>query len=196
MNRLTVGAALAVVALTVTTGCTDDSSATTPPTLATSPLPTPTITTTSAPTTPPPTTSSVTTPPPSAERPTLAGAKAFVRFYIDAINQAYKSGSGAVLRSHSTQSCISCRGIASSVELIRKNHGFYHGGDWIVTFTTPVARQSLTKPIIIAAIDVQSGEWKRSSTDHLQTIAEDKIHVTAYLVRAEGKWLTRSMVMA
>ena len=60
--------------------------------------------------------------------------------------RSWHARSGAVPRQYSTPGCISCRGLASSMDKIRRDGGFYRGGDWIVTSTTPIPLQSRDDP--------------------------------------------------
>ncbi len=198
MRRQVIATAMAAVcalAMTGLTGCSDESTAAPPPTTQS----TPTTTATSPTTAPPPTTTAPTPTlpviPSQARQKSVAGAKAFVRFYFDAINASWHARSGAVLRRYSTPDCISCGGLASSMDKIRTSNGFYRGGEWIVTYTTPIPLQRPTQPIINAAIDVKPGSWKRSPSDHLRIIRAEKMHVDVHLTWSGG-WLVTSMVLA
>lgn len=119
-----------------------------------------------------------------------------MRYYIDSINNSWHTRSGAIPRHFSTAGCISCRGIASSIDNIRDDGGFYRGGDWIVTSATPVPLQQPTKPIIHTAIDVTAGQWKKSRTDHLRKIEADKMYIDVHLIWGDTSWLVTSMVPA
>lgn len=177
-------------------GCSSD----TPQADPTSSPPTSSISTTSAPTTTPPTTPSAppktSTPPPLARQETVAGSKAFVRFYISAINASWHTRSGAIPRKFSTPGCISCRGLASSMDKIRHDDGLYRGGDWIVTSTTPIPLQTRNRPIVHTAVTVKPGAWKRSPSDHLRRIEAGKMYVDVHLVWSDATWLVTSMVLA
>lgn len=135
-------------------------------------------------------------PPPSARSKSIPGAKAFVRFYITAINSSWHNRTGLVPRRYSTPDCISCRGLASSMDRIRRDNGFYRGGDWIVTSTTQIPLQSLVRPIIHTAITVRAGIWKRSPNDHLRRIEADKMYIDVHLRWSGTAWLVTSMVLA
>src|SRR6188472_1150946 len=164
MHRGVIATAIAALWSAVLVGCSSASPSTDP----TPPPTTPSVTVTSAPTTPPPTTPTTPTGPtipPLARQQSLAGAKAFVRLYIDAINSSIDPDSNSIVRSYSTAGCITCRGIASSMDKIRRNQGFYRGGDWIVTSVTPIAHQPPSRPILHTAVTVTAGTWKRSPED-------------------------------
>lgn len=194
VRRLVIATALVGVCAPLLAACSDDSTAATPTTSS----PPPSVTT--PPSAPPPQTTS--TPPepdplpPLAKQESIAGAKAFVRFYFGAINQSWDTGSGAILRHYSTPRCIACRGMASSMESIHANNGFYRGGDWIVTYTTPIPLQQSKQPIINTAVIVRPGTWKRSPSDHLRLIPADKIHIDVHLAWSGKNWLVTSLVLA
>src|SRR5581483_47195 len=141
--------------------CSGDSTAVTDPT--TRPPSSSPPTTSTPPTTPTKTTPSGRQPPvlPTlAKEKSLAGARAFTRFYIQAINYSWHARSGELLRQYSTADCIACRGLAGSMDNIKRDGGFSHGGDWIVTSASPVPLQTMIRPIIQIGVTVQPGEWK------------------------------------
>lgn len=192
----TAMAAACALGLTGLTGCSDESTAAPPPTTHISP----TTTATSPTTAPPPTTTAPTSAlpvlPSQARQKSVAGAKAFVRFYIDAVNSSIQPRSTEVLRHFSTKECVTCRGIASSMDMIRRNHGYYRGGDWLVTATSPVPLQTPNRPIVHTAITVEAGEWKRSSTDHVRKIGATKIYIDMHLAWSRSNWVVTGMVQA
>jgi hypothetical protein len=198
MYRGALVAAIAALCAPALLSCSGDPSPPDPTTP--SPSTTTTTTATSRPPTTPPTTTATTpvasTPPPLAERESLAGSRAFVRFYIAAINASWHARSGSVPRRFSTRNCVSCRGLALSMDKIRHDDGFYRGGDWIVTSTVSIPLQSRVRPIVHTAVTVRPGVWKRSPTDRLRRIEADKMYVDVHLVWSDTTWLVTSMVPA
>jgi len=104
------------------TGCSDDKPAAQPPV---SSADTPTKSTTSAPATTEPPDPGPTAPvmPERAKQHSTAGAKAFVRYYIDVLNYSWTLGSGDAIRASSVHQCRVCRGIAGFVDEV-----VAHGG--------------------------------------------------------------------
>jgi Family of unknown function (DUF6318) len=195
MHRGLIAAAVAALCSPVLFACSSDNPQADP---TTPPPTTPTVSVSDPPSTPPSTTPTKPTIslPPLAKRESVPGAKAFVRFYIGAINTSIDARSSALVRKYSTAECITCRGIASSMEKIRQDHGFYHGGDWIVTSVTPIPLQHLNSPIMHTAVTVTAGAWKRSPTDHLRTIEADKMYVDVHLSWTKTHWIVTSIVSA
>lgn len=194
MHRAVIAAAVTGLCSPLLFGCDGDTAKadpTTTPTTASVSLPSPI-------TTPPPTTTPATTvtPPPLAKRKSVPGAKAFVRYYIGAINSSTKASSSAVVRRLSTTECITCRGIASSMDEIRRNHGFYRGGDWLITSVVPIPLQTLRHPIIHTAITISAGVWKRSPSDHVRRIEAERMYVDVHLRWATTNWIVTSIVSA
>ncbi|MEP6667274.1 MAG: DUF6318 family protein, partial [Nocardioidaceae bacterium] len=86
--------------------CTDDTARTpTSTTSETSPTDPPSS---STPSTTEPTSPAPPELPDAAKEKTPAGAKAFIRFYVDVVNAAWKSQSSKQLRSLATRSCSVC----------------------------------------------------------------------------------------
>jgi hypothetical protein len=61
-----------------------------------------------------------------------AGAKAFVRYYIDVLNYADASGDPAPLRDAATPQCQICKILSTAVEEIARSGGTQIGGEWIL----------------------------------------------------------------
>lgn len=177
-------------------GCSSDSPQAEPSSPPTTPTNTATSPSTSPPRTTPSTPAKTVSPPPLAKRETVPGSKAFVRFYIGAINTSIEATADSAVRRFSTTQCVTCRGIASSMEKIRRNHGFYRGGDWVVTSVSPIPLQTRARPILHTAITVTPGVWKRSPTDRERTIKAGKMYVDVHLSWAKSHWLVTEIVSA
>ncbi len=128
-------------------------------------------------TTPPTTTSTTPTtpgPPGEATRPVMpalakekstAGAKAFVRYYIDALNYGFHSSHSRLLAAASAGTCYVCHKL---VRVIDKNHhlgGYQVGGDWIPKRFVTVPSEPLEASIILVEILIDPGFYRASSTD-------------------------------
>lgn len=146
ITRAGLAAVVAVVALF---GCTDDEPGTAPTAL-------PSITVTpSASATPSDPTAPLPTPPAEASAHTPDGAAAFVRFYIDLINDAYATGASQPLRAYATDACDSCASIADAVDDIYTDGGRAIGGQLTINTLTPtgVAEGVQTSVVVDATTD-------------------------------------------
>jgi Family of unknown function (DUF6318) len=134
--------------------------------------------------------------PAAARKLSAAGAKAFVRYYMTALNYSWHSGSSRLARSGSTAACLSCRGIAQSIAKMQKSGGFYRGGDWRVERPVLIASTNLRTPIVHAALIQTAGRWKKSADDHLRELEPSRQYVDFHLQRTPGGWRVTSMVLA
>lgn len=193
MGHLGLGGFTAAVCGLLLLGCSNDSAASTP-------TPPTTTSSSTSPSSPSPTTTSDAPPsrapqlPALAKEESIAGAKAFVRFYMQAINYSWHARNGALLRQHSTVRCVSCRGLARTMDDLRTNGGFSKGGDWLVTSASQTPLQPQDMPIIHTSITATRGSWRKSSTDHVRQIKPEKIYVDVHLRWVSGRWRVTSMV--
>ncbi|HEY7043716.1 MAG TPA: DUF6318 family protein, partial [Nocardioidaceae bacterium] len=119
----------AAVALLCLVGCTDDPA---DPTRTTTSSPTETSTTSQ----PPTTTGTPTDAPPelpdAAKAKTTAGAKAFVRHYVDVLNYSWRFLDGRPLAEVSAADCEPCRLIVKKIQQTAQNGGSQEGGFWTI----------------------------------------------------------------
>ena len=83
--------------------------------------------------TPSPTASPTPTPPQlpaAATKRTPAGAKAFVRHFIDLMRLTAETGDANAIRSVSSPDCAGCLSFAEGMERIYRNGGYVKGGTW------------------------------------------------------------------
>jgi hypothetical protein len=93
--------------------------------------------TASTPTTPSPTPPTL---PAAAKANTKAGAKAFVRHYIETFNYAERTGDTAALRKLEAKGCESCKKVRKSIDQIYSSGGHVAGGRWIIQSLHPLRR--------------------------------------------------------
>lgn len=125
-----------------------------------------------------------------------AGAKAFVRYYVAVLNYSWHSGHSTLTRRYSAPGCVSCRGIARSIEQMTQAGGFYRGGAWRLKAPVLVPSQPGSAPIVHAALIQSSGHWKKSAADRLRVIKRDQNYLDVHLIRKSGTWKVTSMVFA
>jgi len=93
----------------------------------------------------------VPTPPAAARRHTSAGASEFVRFYIDLINEAYRTGASEPLRVYADDECDSCSSIADAVDDIYAT-GSARGGQITVRQTAATGISEGVTPSVTADV--------------------------------------------
>lgn len=118
MLRFAAAAATSLMLLTSLSGCGGD-----PPAAQAQPSRTPTSPSSSPTPTPPAL-------PAAAKRNTKAGAKAFVRHYIDLINYAQATGSTAHLAQAESKACGSCKNGRHYLNGVYRPGGEIIGGAW------------------------------------------------------------------
>ena len=71
----------------------------------------------------------------AAKEKTKAGADAFVRHWVLALNYAGLSGDTTVLRELALPGCVKCGALADGIDKIYKDGGHLEGGGWTVVRT-------------------------------------------------------------
>jgi len=137
VKRLSVAVAVACVLVS----CSADAGPRTAPSPTTSPSPSPTTPSTSEPTREPtnkPTGPSEPELPATAKAESRAGAEAFVRYYIELLNFAGRTGNTTELKRHAS-GCTSCENLASAFRRTYEQGGSYDTQGWRVysQFTVP-----------------------------------------------------------
>lgn len=167
MRRVIVAAIVLAVCL-VSTSCTDGSGAVSPPgstaTIATSDAPT-----TSGPADGPPEL------PEAAKAKTTAGAKAFVRYYVDVLNYSFHTQDTKTLGSLASQRCNVCGAIVTGLNRTRRSGGSQSDGAWSVNEQFSVPGQPTARPKLVANIHISSGHWRRSSSSQVIVIKEQDL---------------------
>lgn len=186
MRRALVAALTAGVCSAALTGCTKDSAA--GPTAVTSSgtssrSPTPT---TSEPTrSTPPTEPAPPVTPALAREQSKAGAKAFVRYAIEALNYGYLEGRSNPFAIVSNSSCEVCAALQSNIERIERRGGHQVGGDWSPTSIDKVPSGVRKRPILIADVTVAAG-WTTPS----EGAPRDRIRPATIFYEFHLRWIT------
>jgi hypothetical protein len=132
------------------------------------------------------------TPPamPSAAQGTSAkAAKAFARFYIDAVNFASRTGDVSALKPLATLDCASCKSISHNIERIYSADGHITSEGWRLSSVSVVPGQPVSRPILELGV-VQSPEvvvFKAGSSP--KHFPGGKQPMTMHLVHRKSAWL-------
>lgn len=89
-----------------------------------------------------------------AREHTNAGAKAFVRYYIDVLNYAWIEKSGARILQLARPECGACTGIARGIDRVARHDGRQRGGAWHVESMVAIPGQALSAPILSVQIRI------------------------------------------
>lgn len=194
--RHVAAAVLAAACCVVGVGCSSDSAADKVPRTTMSPAPS-TTTSPSSPTTSAPTTSEGPTPPQMpavAKKKTAAGAKAFVKYYIQTLNRSWKVGTGQPLRTLSSPECGGCRSLAKVIDKFNRAGGYQHGAAWHPKSIMLVPTQPADEPIAQVVVKVDKGSWRASASDRTHVIKSTLNHEDFYLTWANAHWRVRDVV--
>jgi hypothetical protein len=130
--------------------------------------------------------------PEAAKGTSAASAKAFVRYYVDAINYASGTGDTAPIKNSSASDCVSCRDVAVAIDRIYASGSHLDGGGWAVRTLAPIPGQQARRPIIQAAIQVRP-QRKISNTGHIERRQGGRKLFIFTLVRGSDGWSVASL---
>jgi hypothetical protein len=179
--------AAAALALCLSAGCSDDE-----------PGPTPTTSSSSsdgmtASGSPP--TATITTPTPpelpdAARAKTTAGAKAFVKYYVDVLNYGYRYQDESALRKISATACKICQSFRRNIHHLKQSGGRQIGGSWRVLALDKVASDETGKEILLATIHVARGKARLNKDDPYKPIHSSTSFYEFHVTWSTGLWLT------
>ncbi len=112
-----------------------------------------------------------------AREKSTAGAKAFVKYYINVYNYAFLASDSERLARISVSACTICRRLVRIVDNNKRRGGYQIGGEWLPRRLSVVPSQPKYAPIVIGALRITSGYYKASASDRHHTItAENALH--------------------
>lgn len=195
MHRAWIAIAVGVACLLIG-GCTseaaDPSGTPTAPSSSTpssaSPSPSPTATSEPSPSAP--------VMPALARKKTPAGAKAFVRYYVEVLNSAWISGRTPQLRGLATTHCLGCRLAAREIEKSTAKGGYRRGSRWTVIALYAIPMQPLDQPIMNVAIRNSSGTYRPSRGADVRKIDAGVTGYDFHLRWVPNRWLVTKWVGA
>lgn len=130
-----------------------------------------------------------------AKEKSSAGAKAFVQYYIDAMNYAWISKSTILLDRLAADGCVQCSDIANGIDQIARRHGSTQGARWSSKSAVLIPFQPKNAPIVNVAIATSRGRWKPTSNDDWMVIQPSIAHWDMHLRRSGQGWVIASAVV-
>ena len=125
-----------------------------------------------------------------------AGAKAFVRYYVDIINFSWAADSTRRLRQLSDSSCQGCRAAADGIDEVTTAGGYRRGTNWTSREIFLVPLQPASAPIANVAVHVSRGVFKESKREAAQEIEPGIRRFDFHLEWRGGTWLVHKLVVA
>jgi hypothetical protein len=189
-------AAIVALCAGVLVGCDGGSAAGPSPTTSGSPSGSGTSSDTTTPTTP---TADTTGPSQPPEMPALAreqsraGAKAFVRHYVDVLNYSWVSMDPRLLTEFATPSCTICHRFSEIISRAGKHGGFQHGGQWSVQRAYGLPSVDPDRLDLLVTVQINAGRWRPTASDPVQTIERSTVTNQFSLQWVDGVWLVRDV---
>jgi hypothetical protein len=122
-----------------------------------------------------------------AMQKSAAGAKAFVRQFVDVLNYSWQSLSTEELRLLALRTCRSCAAGANAIDRVGNAGGFKHGAEWRVTAIASIPTQQ-AEPLVQAAIHVAKGTLKKSASSAPRALKPALLHADFQLSWRSGGW--------
>lgn len=92
-----------------------------------------------------------------AREHTIAGAKAFVKYYVDVLNYSYLNTTSEILDPLSPRPCTTCRAFVEAVDSMERHGGGQTGGEWTTTKIHLLAKSPDDHLLLLAEADVAAG---------------------------------------
>jgi hypothetical protein len=115
-------------------------------------------------------------------------AKAFVRFYIDALNFATATGDTHVLQKHSDQACDSCNSVVERIVGVYDAGGHIESQGWRIRSMTLVPLQPRHRPVLDVGLRLLPQLVIEEAGAEPQKFEGGKLPATFHLAFAEGYW--------
>jgi hypothetical protein len=116
-------------------------------------------------------------------------AKAFVRFWIEALNYAGPTGDTEQLNEFTDAACSECKAIIRLIQNVHHDGGYIHGKGWAVQSVSTVAFGESGGRVFDAVVKVHPQEIRMSATDTVETFKGGRRLKTFWLKRRQGTWL-------
>jgi hypothetical protein len=133
--------------------------------------------------------------PPLAREKSRAGAKAFVRHYIDVINYSWRTLTTRNLRTLATAECAGCRAAAQGIDRVADAGGQKTGAAWSVRSIAAVPGSG-KDPVLQAIVDIRAGEYRPSADANPRPIDPSREVFDFHLAYSGGQWLVTTWVAA
>lgn len=128
--------------------------------------------------------------PHAATAKTTAGAKAFVRYYVAALNYSWHSLEVKAISHVSAGDCNACQLIIQKISATARRNGYQHGGDWTVLHSYEVPGSTPNDTSMLVKIHIGSGKYAESGVHSAQRIVPGSVTNEVDLRFSGGGWRT------
>jgi hypothetical protein len=114
---------------------------------------------------------------------------AFVKAWVEASNEATKSGDTTILRQFIAPQCVNCIRLLTAIDRIYAAGGYIHSRGWGILNIHEIAHGSLRSPVVSLTIVTYPERYKRTKHSLVKTSSRGKGVYTVWLRRL-GKSFT------
>jgi hypothetical protein len=129
-----------------------------------------------------------------AHQKSTAGAKAFVRYYIDVLNFAHIIASGELLAHISSSDCEVCRYLGENIDEMERQGGGQKGGAWTARSIKLLPAGSAEQRNLSVTILVNRGTSQKTSDSPLEPIKRRIVFDDFYLEWRGARWQLTNLV--
>jgi hypothetical protein len=131
--------------------------------------------------------------PPEAEGTSPEAAKAFVRYWVDAMNYAAATGGTAPARSVSSSACGSCHEMLDKIASVYEAGGVFRGEGWQILQMRYQPFQRKTHPIVSVGIRVARQVMIPSASSDPEIFKGGRNQLNLHLIYQRQQWRIRDL---
>jgi hypothetical protein len=120
-------------------------------------------------------------------------AKAFVRYYIDALNFATSTGDTTKVRAASVPACMSCDSMLDKIETVYRDGGYFRGAGWTITDIKYQPLQPRSRPILSVGVQLAEQEMLERQGGQVERFEGGPNRLTLKLVMSEVNWQVQKL---
>lgn len=126
--------------------------------------------------------------PAAAREKTTAGAKAFVKYYIDVLNYGFTHNSSEGVRELATRECDVCERFADSIDKNLRRGGGQTGGQWTPTKIWMLTNTAQQPTVTLAEMRVATGYYVESQGGVRHPIRSKTLKYEFWIAWHQGSW--------
>ena len=123
-----------------------------------------------------------------AKEKSTAGAKAFIRYFVDVLNYSHKTQTTQLLKSLAASDCQACAILSQGIVNMRRHRGFQRGGGWTVLSAKELPENGDNQTFLLVQIKVDRGVTKRFHADALHQIHRGRLKYVCQLDWETASW--------
>ena len=125
-----------------------------------------------------------------ARKKTPAGAKAFVRYYVEVLNNAYSTHQLRPLKRASGRACSVCALFIRNIETLARRGGKQVGGELIPYDLQVIPSGDRARAIVVASVEINQGAYRLSDKMKFRTIRPRRAIYEVHLLWGQRWYVT------